>query len=203
MIEKKSFFTENNQLNKGYKSDKKPHVKQALKVDLPDASILAEYEGMQPGTIARMMEMTAKEQEHRHALDVIQLKMQKTATRAGRLFATFAVIAICYTSITLASDHMQLEAIIFAAIGFAAITISSCAGRCKKSTISPYKKPFVPHHKRQYPDRPHQERPTQNRAVQERSVQERGVPAGGEIAKDNMSEPTSNYKPHYRRRKKV
>lgn len=187
MIEKKSFFTENNQLNKGYKSEKKPYAKQALKVDLPDASVLAEYEGMQPGTISRMMEMTAKEQEHRHALDVIQLKMQTTALRMGRLFAVFSVIAICYTSLTLATNHMQQEAIIFAIIGFVAIVISAWVGRYKKSTTSSYKKPFVQRNKGQYSDRPHHERQV-------------------ERVKDNVSESTSttsNYKPHYRRRKKV
>ena len=183
MIEKKSFFTENNQLNKGYKHERKPNIKQPLKVDLPEASILAEYENMQPGTIARMMEMTAKEQEHRHAIEVIQLKIQKTSMRMGRVFAIFTVIAICYTSLALAANHMQEEAMMFAAIGFLAITISSLAGRSKKPSERIYKKPFVPHHKK-----PHQE-----------------VPKDGVASEAASTTPTttSHYKPHYRRRKKV
>ena len=189
MIEKKSFFTENNQLNKGYKTERKPYEKKALRVDLPEASILAEYENMQPGTIARMMEMTSKEQEHRHTIEVIQLKMQKTALRMGRVFAIFSVMAICYTSLTLAANHMQDEAMIFAAIGFLAIAVSALAGR---SRTPAYKKPFVPHHKRPYQENRHQN-------------QNRPAPAVAQVSgEESTSNATSsNYKPHYRRRKKV
>ena len=216
MIEKKSFFTENNQLNKGYKPERNNYKKPSVKVDLPDSSILAEYEGMQPGTITKMMEMTAKEQEHRHSVEVIQLQMQKTALRMGRLFTIFSVMAICYTSLTMVANNMQTEAMIFAAIGFLAITVaavvSSCSGRSKKyphaSGGNFNKKPFVPY-KKPYQERPNQDRSNQDRSTQPRNNQERPNQEKPQQeanlvnnASATDSEATSsNAKPHYRRRK--
>ena len=220
MIEKKSFFTENNQLNKGYKPERNTYKKPSPKVDLPDSSILAEYEGMQPGTITKMMEMTAKEQEHRHAIEVIQLKMQKTALRMGRLFAIFSVMAICYTSWSLAVNHMQNEAMMFAAIGFLAITVASvvasCSGRSKKYSNASggnfNKKPFVPY-KKPYQERSNQDRPAQARANQEIPAQartnqdkpmQRVVNVGIDDSSSSVAESSSdNFKSNYRRRKRV
>jgi len=186
MIEKKSFFTENNQLNKGYRPDRHVNKNIPRKVDLPDATILAEYEGMHPGAIAKMMEMTAKEQQHRHAMEAIQSKMQATALRMGRLFAVFSILAICYTSFAMASDNMQNEAMIFAGLGFSAMAISAYAGRARKHVPHFNKKPFV-HHKK-----PYQAKPTYQGAAPNTTV------ASATTNSDSIS---TNAKSHYRRRK--
>lgn len=177
MIEKKSFFTENNKLNKGYKSERKSSAKESAKINLPDAEVLAEYEAMQPGITLKMVEMTAKEQEHRHAVEVIHLKMQKTALRMGRIFAVFTVIAICYTSLTLAANNMQDSAILFASIGFLAVAISSLVGRNKICASDSYNRP-------------------KNFVNQVKNVSDREV-------KSFDKDANSSYKSRYRRRKKI
>lgn len=147
MKEKKSFFTENNHLNKGYSTENRntntaPKAQSSgFNIDLPNGNILAEYEEMQPGVLKQMLDLTSKEQEHRHNIEIITLKMQKTALRMGRLFAIFAVIAICYTTSMMAINNLQQEAMIFAAIGFTAIALSSFNGRvrnynCSKTDMS-------------------------------------------------------------------
>jgi uncharacterized membrane protein len=135
MIEKKSFFTENNHLNKGYKAEGKSSsiAKRAAKIELPEASIIAAYEEMSPGTIAKMMEMTKKEQEHRHTIETLQLRMQKTALRVGRIFGIFAVAAICYTSFSLYLHDLTMQASVFAIIGFVALAIPACIAKCKSA----------------------------------------------------------------------
>lgn len=184
MIEKKSFFIENNQLNKGYRPEKHFNKHTPRKVDLPDSTILAEYEGMHPGAISKMMEMTSKEQQHRHDMEVIQSRMQATALRMGRLFAVFSILAICYTSFAMASNNMQNEAMVFAALGFSAMAISAYAGRGKKHSPHFNKKPFV-HHKKPYQAKPISQGNTSTAA-----------PTNAE-----SGSTSTNAKPHYRRRK--
>lgn len=193
MREKKSFFTENNQLNKGYKSENKLGTKATFKADtsklgLPDSSIFAAYEDMEPGTIAKMIEMTAKEQEHRHNVELIHLRMQKIGIRMGRLFAIFSVMAICYTAYAMSVHNMQKEAIIFAVVGFVAIAISGCAGKCKNNICEPKDKVdnSTPVKKQYY----------------ERNNNPRAENSEGDSASSSVGASSApNYKPYYRRRK--
>jgi uncharacterized membrane protein len=195
MREKKSFFTENNQLNKGYRSENKLATKATFKVgaaDLPEASVLAAYEEMQPGTISKMIEMTAKEQEHRHNIELLHLKMQKIGVRMGRLFAIFAVMAICYTAYAMSAHNMQKEAVIFACIGFVAMAISACAGRCKSNNLCGTKD-------KANPGAPIADAPMETK---KRPTEPRSTKVENGDATTAATSTANNYKPYYRRRKR-
>ncbi|MEY3197359.1 MAG: hypothetical protein RLZZ59_730 [Pseudomonadota bacterium] len=134
MIEKKSFFTENNHLNKGYKSQAKSlPSKRSHSIDLPESSVLAAYEDISPGTIAHIVEMAKKEQEHRHKLEILQIKMEKTALRVGRIFGIFLAFAICYTSFSLYLHDLVFSASLFGIIGFITLAIPALFSRCGQS----------------------------------------------------------------------
>ena len=133
MREKKSFFVENNSLNKGYRkehgSSDRHHAKSLSA--LPDLGVLEQYEELQPGIVQKLLEMAQKEQSHKHSMEEIAAKMQQVSIRMGRFFGIVTVLAICYVTVSLAMNNMIFEAMIFAAMGFSAIAISACVGKCK------------------------------------------------------------------------
>ncbi len=129
MKEKKTFFVENNSLNKGYQPKKGKTAK--TKAEDPELSVLAEYEEMHPGTIKKILELAQKEQEHSHSMDALRMKMQATAKRMGRIFGVLVIAILCYAFLTMvALDHV-LYAMIFAAISVMGVMKLCCLSRCK------------------------------------------------------------------------
>jgi len=125
MKEVKSFFTEDNRLNKGYADDatspRDNFYRRKMSDTLPPPDVLAMYEEIHPGTFEKLMTVLDKEQKHRHMMDQINAQMQAKAHKMGRVFGFFIICVICYTVLELAKHDMLTSGLIFAGIAFTGI----------------------------------------------------------------------------------
>ncbi len=162
MREVKTFFTEDNRLNKGYVADAQPQndsegdiARKKIAQNLPSADLLATYEEMHPGAFTKLLEMVEKEQLHRQKAEFASTEMHARASGMGRLFGFLIVSAICFTTFELTKVGMASEGLIFAAIGFAGIFGISALSYFRSSNRS-----FNDRRKHHHP-RPHQNNPQQ------------------------------------------
>jgi uncharacterized membrane protein len=139
MKEIKNFFGNDNKLNKGYtklqnnsENDSSFYQKKFSHI-LPPIDLISEFENIHPGTLARLIDMAEKEQNHRHALELVGLDSQSRAMKMGRICALIFVGIICVATITLAILSYLIGALIFAGIAFASIALVS---------YRPNKRPF-------------------------------------------------------------
>lgn len=127
MREIKTFFVEDNRLNKGYSEDniksfdKKNYLREKLQNDLPPQDIMAAYEELHPGTFKKMLELFEKEQKHRHSIDELNLRIQQKAYTLGRFFGFFIICAIGYVVIQLVAINEIIAAGIYASLAFSCI----------------------------------------------------------------------------------
>jgi uncharacterized membrane protein len=124
MKEVKSFFTEDNRLNKGYASSvtsSREGYRKNMSDALPPPDVLAVYEEMHPGTFEKLLHALEKEQKHRHTMEQINIEMQARAQKMGRVFGLFIICVIGYVVLELAKQGMLIGGLIFAALAFAGI----------------------------------------------------------------------------------
>jgi len=111
MKEKKSFFTKNNRLNKGYAKafnaneiDKNFYRKKFEHI-LPPINLVTEYEDIYPGTLEKLVNMAQKEQAHKHDIELQNLKMQERVAKLTRIclmiFGIFSLLVFGVCLITL------------------------------------------------------------------------------------------------------
>lgn len=131
MKEIKTFFGKDNKLNKGYtktvnvrENDNVFYQKKFTHI-LPPIDVINEFENIHPGTLARLMDMAEKEQNHRQALDLVHFDSQARAFKAGRYFALMFMVAACLTTIALAVIASAYIGIIFAIVVFLAVSVIS------------------------------------------------------------------------------
>ena len=124
----KTFFNKDNKLNRGYKKMSNPReaddsfYRKKFEHLLPPIDILNEYENIYPGTLAKLMEMTQKEQQHRQAAELIYAENYKLAVKMGRNGLVMAIIAICITTIILAYINDMIP-VLFPLLGFSMISL--------------------------------------------------------------------------------
>lgn len=146
MKETKTFFTNNNRLNKGYAKTQPPHIpdasfyKKRFEHIMPPMDFLSHYEEIHPGTFNKILDMAEQEQHHRHSIDLLNIEIYNRATKLGRIFALIFTLLICLTTFLLAlGGHVFIAAILvifaFLAVGFTSFT----AG--KQSFERKYNKP--------------------------------------------------------------
>lgn len=127
MREVKSFFIEDNSLNKGYTTDrslkgnKTSAYYKKLQQNLPPVDVITAYEELHPGTLAKLLEVVEKEQKHSQDREHIHHKMHKKATFVGRMFSFFSVLVIGYVTLSLAQSGMLIGGLVFAAMAFIGI----------------------------------------------------------------------------------
>lgn len=127
MKDNKSFFNNNNRLNKGYsKSDNKVpdhrfHRKKLEHV-LPPIDLMEEYENIYPGTIAKMIAMAEKEQEHRHKRDMQGVLVYTKNVRTARISNMIFLMIIALVTGLLARENYYVASI-FAISLFLTISI--------------------------------------------------------------------------------
>lgn len=99
MKETKRFFNKNNRLNKGYaktfsvnESDNNFYRKKFEHI-LPPIDLISEYENIYPGTLKELMNMAQKEQAHKHAIDLKNLKTQERIAKLTRI--CLLIFGIC------------------------------------------------------------------------------------------------------------
>jgi len=138
MKETKKFF-DKNRLNKGYS---KPHNTRRSDIDLmgrkynhalPPVDMVEKYEELYPGTFDKLFDMSKKEQEHRHKMDLASIESYSKAMKSGRIFTVLLFVIICLTTIYLASTSGYMLASIFSALAFSCIALISCL--CSKICI--------------------------------------------------------------------
>lgn len=144
MREVKEFFNEENSLNKGYFQDKlstdenldNKIYHQKLYQNMPPIDIMAAYEDLHPGTLAKLLETMKNEQNHSHMQDLLHIKMNIRAQMIGRIFGLFSIAIIGWVALSLAKDGMMVGGLIFTFISFGAIFATSCAlNKNYKSTL--------------------------------------------------------------------
>lgn len=130
MKENKKFF-DNNRLNKGYnkvvnfhQSDANLNRKKYRHV-LPPIEIIEQYEELHPGTLLQLLDMAQGEQNHRHAMDLLEIEKHARAAKLGRMFALIFVAIISVVTLVFILIGSPLVASIFAISAFASITIIS------------------------------------------------------------------------------
>ena len=130
MKETKKFF-DNNCLNRGYskvsnfkRNDTRSMSNQYQHV-LPPIDMMEQYEEVHPGTFDKLFDMSEKEQNHRHSMDLLTIEKYNKATCLGRVFALVFVGIISIASLMLVIAGSVLAASIFASSAFASIAIMS------------------------------------------------------------------------------
>ncbi len=93
---------------------------------LPPARVLESYEEVAPGSVAKLMELTKREQDHRHSWQDKYLKLYNFNYKAGLLFGfiyNIALLAIIYTLINEHKESLALKLFVVnaALIAFAII----------------------------------------------------------------------------------
>lgn len=123
MREVKSFFIQDNSLNKGYTklNDDENTYNKKLHQNMPPVDVISAYEKLYPGTLAKLLEALDKEQNHIHSRDNVVNKMQTKAFALGRLFGLLSILIIGYVVLSLASNGMLVGGLIFALIAFLGI----------------------------------------------------------------------------------
>jgi uncharacterized membrane protein len=131
MKEIKTFFTKDNRLNKGYSKisnirelDSSFYRKKFEHI-LPPIDLISEYENINPGTLAKLIDMAEQEQHHKHAIDLVNLENYNRAQKMGRIFALIFIGLICLTTICLTIFGKILIALVFSCSAFLAIGITS------------------------------------------------------------------------------
>ena len=131
MKEIKTFFGKDNKLNKGYvktinvrENDSVFYQKKFAHI-LPPIDVINEFENIHPGTLARLMDMAEKEQNHRQALDLVNLDSQARAFKMGRYFTLMSIVAACVTTIALVVIASAYIGIVFSIVAFLAISVIS------------------------------------------------------------------------------
>ncbi len=118
MKDSKSFFANNNRLNKGYlkvsnpkESDNSFYSKKFAHV-LPPIDLMVEYEDIYPGTLTKLMVMAEKEQAHRHQMDIKSIEVYESVTKKGRISSIIFMIMVCITIVVLAVlGHFMIASI--------------------------------------------------------------------------------------------
>jgi uncharacterized membrane protein len=120
MKESKKFF-DDNRLNKGYRTIRESVVKPnndnnlyaKYKHVLPPLEIVEQYEESYPGAFEKLFNMAKKEQDHRHAMELLALNKHHNAANWGR-FVVLILGAIAFLSaLLLFIIHGLKEAVIF------------------------------------------------------------------------------------------
>ena len=153
MREVKEFFSEENSLNKGYFQDKSSTDEkldnkiyhQKIYQNMPPIDIMAAYEDLHPGTLAKLLEAMKNEQNHAHMQDKCHIKMNMTAQMIGRIFGLFSIAIIGWVVLSLAKNGMMIGGLIFALIAFGSIFATSCtlSRNCKSSFPQKFEKKAI------------------------------------------------------------
>ena len=131
MKEIKSFFTKDNRLNKGYAKIANPRepdnnfYRKKFEHLLPPIDLISEYENINPGTFAKLMDMAQQELHHKHAVDLVSLENYNRATKMGRIFALIFIGLVCITTICLSIVGQAAIALVFSCSAFLAVGITS------------------------------------------------------------------------------
>ncbi|WP_375327112.1 DUF2335 domain-containing protein [Candidatus Tisiphia endosymbiont of Nemotelus uliginosus] len=133
MKENKSFFTNNNRLNKGYfkianprESDYRYYRKKFEHV-LPPIELLEEYETLYPGTTAKLLAMSEKEQIHRHKLEIKNIESYELLVKKGRISSILFIITLAIIT-ALLTQLDYFVASIFASSTIFTVVISILLG---------------------------------------------------------------------------
>lgn len=131
MKETKIFFDNSNRLNKGYtepvvppRSDNAFYRKKFEHI-LPPLDLISEYESINPGTLASLISIAEKEQQHKHALDLAHMRTYNKANLIGQICAVIFITIVSITTLGLAIFSTNLVAELFFATAFLTVVILS------------------------------------------------------------------------------
>jgi uncharacterized membrane protein len=104
----KHFFDNYNKLNKGYAAnanvsdtDRSFGAKRFSNI-LPPIEVLQEYEDIHPGSMAKILKLAEKEQEHKHRTDLMALRSQELRLKFAKNVLLLCSIVLSFAAILLA-----------------------------------------------------------------------------------------------------
>jgi len=139
--ETKSFFANNNRLNKGYGKSQNPRelsnvfYRKKFEHILPPIELLEEYENILPGTMDKVIKMAEKEQDHRHLIDIRNIEIQESTIKKSKIYALIFMGFVCVAVVFLTIlgyffTSCLLAILVFGTTGISAIL--SCDKIVKK-----------------------------------------------------------------------
>jgi len=130
----KSYFNDENTLNKGYReSNDKDHKNYNASTDNSEILSLAAYEEISPGAMKRLLEIAEKEQAHQHDLEKINIKSNNRARYFGYFAGLVSILIISFFSFWLAALS-TIVGIIFIICSFG-FMLASCVLSYVKTKI--------------------------------------------------------------------
>ena len=114
--ETKSFFAEDNRLNKGYDSNSskesdKVFFRKRFEHLFPSPDTLQTFEDLHPGSVDRIISMAEKEQKDRLKLEIEKAKMAEVTNRVQSIVNIFIIGILSVTVLLLSLDGAQNVAI--------------------------------------------------------------------------------------------
>ncbi len=130
MKDNKKFFY-NNRLNKGYSKVYNNNQtdlnlsKSKYQAMLPPLDIIEQYEELYPGTLDKLFDMAQKEQNHRHSMNLLEIKNHTRATAMGRICALIFISIVIISSMLIAFFGSMILAALLIGSAFISLTIIS------------------------------------------------------------------------------
>lgn len=128
MKESKTYFSQDNRLNKGYSNDKDTNkepdqsfFKRKFDGIFPSVETICSLEEIKPGSLDKIINIAQKEQEHRHAMEKTNAEIYSRARRMGNFFGLITVAIISFATVEIARQGNNSLATIFCVSGFLAI----------------------------------------------------------------------------------
>jgi uncharacterized membrane protein len=132
-------FYKNDRLNKGYSRRRaaadvaedvvrdikniKPDVLGAVAGALPDSDIISRYEEMNPGTIAKLLNIAEMEQKYQYDIAKINLELESRARFMGAVMGLFIIAMVIYASVGISRVSI-VGSVLFASVSFLSIVIA-------------------------------------------------------------------------------
>ena len=144
MKEIKTFFASGNRLNKGYGRLSNPRemdnsfYRKKFEHILPPLDVMSEYEAMNPGTLARLIDMAEKEQHHRHALDFATLENSQRSIKRGQCLAIILGVFLAITTILLSLFCSSWAVVAFTVLAFLPMSLTSILSSIKSCKNKSY-----------------------------------------------------------------
>ena len=128
MKESKIFF-DDNRLNKGCKKTfhRRQHDDNASPAKyshvLPPLDMVEQYEESYPGTFEKLFNMAKKEQDHRHAMELISFKKHNNAANLGRIVVLILLTITFISAAVLFIVSGIKEAVVFSIFPVACVAV--------------------------------------------------------------------------------
>ena len=151
MTNSTSYFYQDNHLNKGYQKTESTINDTSVNVSLEnksffDPKVLEIFESVHPGSIAKIIEISQREQRHSHAYEISNLSSLARSRMFGQILSFISLLVISYVVMNMVLSGYTKVAILFSSLYFISVLFislfSSMYDKINTNTINPKVKSF-------------------------------------------------------------